>query len=109
MLILKNEISCPNGRQRRVRWTSSRTASRSDPTAATKGTRLPNSLVLERGCHGWKIRSHGCSGSNPAGIGTERPLVWDSLVVVQVSEGFLHVGNKFLAGLTMKERNVVFL
>ena len=27
----------------------------------------------------------------------------------RVSEGFLHKGNEFLAGLTMKERNVVFM
>ena len=31
------------------------------------------------------------------------------MAVARVSEGFLHKGNEFLAGSTMKERNVVFL
>ena len=67
------EVSCPKGRQRRIRRTSSRTASSSDRTAAKKGTRLPYARVLERGCHGWKMRSHVSAGSNTARNGTGRP------------------------------------
>ena len=36
-------------------------------------------------------------------------LVEDSVAVARVSEGFLHKGNKFLASLKIKERDVISL
>ena len=78
--IRQHVVSCPNGRLRRIRGTSSQTASPSDTTS--------------------QLRS--AAGASTAKNWTERPwndLVQDSVEVARISEGFLHKGTNSLQGV----------